>query len=93
MPVAEPEARPRALVRRGSEAVVERAGAAVKSSDKWRVTLRQAQGRLSDEQGAATSTHRRHQTTNVNASRPKAAVSDGWASDCAIQWRLFKMPD
>jgi len=28
-------------------------GATVKSSDKWRVTLRQAQGRLSDEQGAA----------------------------------------
>ena len=24
-----------------------------KSGDKWRVTLRQAQGRLSDEQGAA----------------------------------------
>jgi hypothetical protein len=28
-------------------------GVTVKSSDKWRVTLRQAQGRLSDEQGAA----------------------------------------
>jgi hypothetical protein len=28
-------------------------GATVKSSDKWRVTLRQAQGRLSDEQGVA----------------------------------------
>ena len=52
MPVAEPEALPRPRVRRGNEAGVERAGAAVKSSDKWRVTLRQAQGRLSDEQAA-----------------------------------------
>jgi hypothetical protein len=37
LPVVEPEARPRPRVRRGNEAVVERAGAAVKSSDKWRV--------------------------------------------------------
>jgi hypothetical protein len=48
-----PEAGPQPRVRRRNEAVVERAGAAVKSSDKWRVTLRQAQGRLSDEQAAA----------------------------------------
>ncbi len=53
MPVAEPEARRRPRVGRENEAAVERAGAAVKSSDKWRVTLRQAQGRLSDEQAAA----------------------------------------
>ena len=45
MPVAEPEGRPRRRVRRGNEAAVERAGAAVRSSDKWRVT--------SDEQAAA----------------------------------------
>jgi hypothetical protein len=45
LPVAEPEARARPRVRRGRDAAVERAGAAVKSSDKWRVT--------SDEQGAA----------------------------------------
>jgi hypothetical protein len=53
LPAVEPEARPRPRVRRGNEAAVERAGAAVKSSDEWRVTLRQAQGRLSDEQAAA----------------------------------------
>ncbi|MGA2606944.1 MAG: hypothetical protein ABSH01_05730 [Terriglobia bacterium] len=44
MPVVEPEAGPRPRGGRGNEAAVERAGAALNSSDEWRVT--------SDEQPA-----------------------------------------
>ena len=60
MPVVEPEARPRLRVRRRNEAAVERAGTAVKGSDKWRAGKREQETRNGKSEPDCPTTVRFH---------------------------------